>query len=181
MTIRILHYNYRARGDYRVSWHDFSKRHLFVMFSSILFTFSHSPLKIILKQSFNSGSVNIAEYLLCLRRIILINKTICSPIIDCNKNNSNNNNKGQKTTREFDLFRYFGQSSCPSRDLMKKRIVVTIYKEYAPSWLPPSWIVKPKYPGDEVVFLWSRLCRFGLAVLFCFLFFFVVFFQTSTT
>ena len=34
-------------------------------------SFSHSPLKIILKQLFSSGSVNIAEHLLCLQRIIV--------------------------------------------------------------------------------------------------------------
>ena len=33
-------------------------------------SFSHSPLKIILKQLFTSDSVNIAEYLLRFRRII---------------------------------------------------------------------------------------------------------------
>ena len=33
--------------------------------------FSHSPLKIILKQLFPSGSVNITEYLLSLRRILV--------------------------------------------------------------------------------------------------------------
>ena len=37
---------------------------------------SHSPLKIIIKQLFTSGSVNIAEYLLPLWRIIVKYKCI---------------------------------------------------------------------------------------------------------
>ena len=68
MNITILHYNHCARGDYRIL-------DLIAKLSDICFSclakfssgFSHSSLKIILKQLFTSGSVNIAEYLPRLR------------------------------------------------------------------------------------------------------------------
>ena len=44
-------------------------------------SFSHSPLKIILKQLFTSGSVNTVEYLLRLRRIIVKYRD-ADPVLD---------------------------------------------------------------------------------------------------
>ena len=69
MNITILHYNHRARGD------PVGFLGMIVKLSDICFSclakfsssFLHSPLKIILKQLFTSGSVNIAEYLPRLR------------------------------------------------------------------------------------------------------------------
>ena len=48
-------------------------------------------------------------------------------MINCNEKKKKKTAK-KKTTKEFDLSRYFGMPSCPSSaDLMKKRIVVTKY------------------------------------------------------
>ena len=53
--------NHVARGDYRISWPDCNaKPDLFFLLARFSLSYSYSPLKIILKQSFTSGSVSIA-------------------------------------------------------------------------------------------------------------------------
>ena len=69
MNITILHYNHLARGDLIGFLGMIAKRSdicisCLAKFSS---SFSHFPLKIVLKQLFPSGSVNIAENLPRLR------------------------------------------------------------------------------------------------------------------
>ena len=59
--MRIMHYNHRARSDYRISWRDCQAKPLmFIMYSPIFFKFFIFFMKIILKQLFTSALVNIA-------------------------------------------------------------------------------------------------------------------------
>ena len=60
--MRILHYYHRAQGDYRISRRDCKAEHIgFSCLAQFSSSSSHSPLKIILKQLFTSGSLNIAK------------------------------------------------------------------------------------------------------------------------
>ena len=67
MNITILHYNHRAVIIGFLGMIAKLSDIYFSCLAKCTSNFSHSPLKIILKQLFTSGSVNIAEYLRRLR------------------------------------------------------------------------------------------------------------------